>query len=224
LDALPPESMSAVQRALAGAVTVDASTLAGKLFEESAALAASRQAILDALPPESMSAVQRALAVAVTVDTRSIIGSLASVDAASLVGAWRRELGDDQWSSITDAGAAVAEEVGIELGHPIKQAGSTIRADEVIGALIVLMLFTLTVDRALGDAAVAVAKSALETGRFTVEGLEAVDDRLPHLQNLQVWMLVLTYVISTLRRTKHRQSDDSGGDINVPDAQGGRDE
>ena len=61
----------------------------------------------------------------------------------------------------------------------------------------------------LQAAAIGAVRSAVVTGRFAVEFAEQVDERLPDVQNLHLWLLLLVHALRSKRSPAgERQHDD----------------
>ncbi len=223
IESITGGSMTAIERVLATVGSLDASVFAGKAFTTSAAADSARRAISGSLDASSVAqmfkdaaaleASRRAVQTGVVYPSSMMSGEVFG-DAASLLQSWREEMGEDRWGAITDAGADVAESLGIDELSPPEPGGSIarIRADEVAVALIVLVWLTVALDNGLTGATIALAKAVLESGRFVIDGFELADDHLPHLQNIQVWTMILAFVVARLPRRgpPRSETDDQG--------------
>lgn len=87
--------------------------------------------------------------------------------------------------------ASIADDVGVPVADPT--------APLLLAAALVAIIASWTVQLDLQAAAVGAVRSALVTGRFAVEIAEQIDDRLPEVQNLHLWVLLLVAALRSMR-------------------------
>lgn len=156
-----------------------------------------------------------ALATFATIDMSSVMQPL--IDATSLASiAGLEDLGEvltlraDEWLGAFDdevqreakrVAASIADDVGVPAADPA--------APLLLAAMLIAIVALWRIEIDLQAAALGAVRSAVVTGRFAVEFAEQVDERLPDVQNLYLWSLLLVHVLRSKRSTAdERRSDD----------------
>lgn len=155
-----------------------------------------------------------ALATFATIDMSSVMRPL--IDATSFASiAGLEDLGEvltsraDEWLGSFDdevqreakrVAASIADDVGVPAADPA--------APLLLAATLVALVASWTVEIDLQAAAAGAIRSALVTGRFAVGFAEEVDERLPDVQNLHLWVLLLVAALRWMRGSADRHPHD----------------
>ena len=156
-----------------------------------------------------------ALATFATIDMSSVMQPL--IDATSFASiAGLEDLGEaltsraDEWLGAFDdevqreakrVAASIADDVGVPAADPA--------APLLLAAMLIAIVALWRIEIDLQAAAIGAVRSAVVTGRFAVEFAEQVDERLPDVQNLYLWSLLLVHALRSKRSAAdERRSDD----------------
>ncbi len=96
--------------------------------------------------------------------------------------------------------ASIADDVGLPTSDPV--------APLLLAAMLVAVVVAWRIEIDLQAAAIGAIRSAVVTGRFAAEFAEQVDERLPQVQNLHLWLLIMLHAL----RSKRRSADEGWPD------------
>lgn len=227
LDQQPALAKTIDTSALATIAKIDASSWMQPLFAEQSNFA---KALNASFAPIDMSPIMKplldqqsslaeaigasALASFATVDMSSALKPL--IDAASAVSMvglgdlsaaltsradeWLGAFDDDVQREAKRVAASIADDVGVPAADPA--------APLLLAAALIALVASWTVEIDLQAAAAGAIRSALVTGRFAVEFAEEVDERLPDVQNLHLWVLLLVAALRWMRGSADRRPHD----------------
>ncbi len=180
---------------------IDMSPILKPLAEHQAALAdAVGASTIAALAKLDMSSVLKPLLDAA--DSFASIPGLLSLDRDLTIRAdqWFGGFDDDVQREARQLASSIADDVGLPLSDPA--------APLLLATMLIAIILTWRVEIDLQAAAVGAVRSAVVTGQFAAEFAEQVDERLPQIQNLHLWLLILLHVF----RSRHRSAGESSSD------------
>ncbi|MGH9030580.1 MAG: hypothetical protein ACRDZV_00505 [Acidimicrobiia bacterium] len=111
---------------------------------------------------------------------------------------WLGAFDDEVQREARRVAASIADDVGVPAADPV--------APLLLAAMLIAIVVSWRIEIDLQAAAVGAIRSAVVTGRFAVEFAEQVDERLPNVQNLHLWLLLLVHALRSKRRStgEHR--------------------
>lgn len=114
-------------------------------------------------------------------------------DLASRADDWLGSFDDEVQREARRVAASIADDVGVPTADPV--------AALLLATMLVVIVASWRIEIDLQAAAVGAVRSAVVTGRFAVELAEQVDKRLPEVQNLHLWLLLLVHALRSKRRS-----------------------
>lgn len=183
---------SSVANALSATfASIDVSTIMKPLLDQQSSLAeAIGASALATFATVDMSSVMKPL-----IDATSFasIAGLEDLSAAltSRADEWLGAFDDEVQREAKRIAASIADDVGVPAADPT--------APLLLAAVLIAIVASWSIELDLQAAAAGAVRSALVTGRFAVEFAEQVDKRLPRVQNLHLWVLLLVYALRSMR-------------------------